>query len=181
MNTVSYFLCPYTNFITIIVVSRRSHHPYVININGLMWDCYINTALVMALDELLSICGHAYSLDLGRIACTQAHSRITDIAIAGLRLWQDPVTNGWSRNVCECVALPIWICIIFNGIIIVTICIIIIIIMWQFYVRSLTCLLKLIPTLSTLWVHLLFCSGGRNNNDNILYAIPKVISYAHIP
>ena len=24
--------------------------------------------------------------------------------------------------------------------------------------------------------HLLFCSGGRNNNDNILYAIPKVIS-----
>ena len=125
MNTVSYFLCPYTNFITIIVVSRRSHHPYVININGLMWDCYINTALVTALDELLSICGHAYSLDLGRIACTQAHSRITDIAIAGLRLWQDPVTNDWSRNACECVALPIWICIIFNGIIIVTICIII--------------------------------------------------------
>ena len=42
----------------------------------------------MALDELLSICGHAYSLDLGRITCTQAHSRITDIdhrtpAVAG--------------------------------------------------------------------------------------------------
>ena len=84
--------------------------------------------------------------------------------------------DAWSGTMCECVAFPIWTCIIFKGIIIVTICIIII--MWQFYVRSLTRLQY--QTHSRIWVHLLFCSGGRNNNDNILYAIPKVISWAHI-
>ena len=78
------------------------------------------------------------------------------------------VTNAWSGTMCECVALPIWTCIIFKGIIIVTVCIIIII-MWQFYVRSLTRLQY--QTHSRIWVHLLFCSGGRNDNDNILYVV----------
>ena len=49
-----------------------------------------------------SICGHAYSLDLGRIACTQAHSRITDIAR------RTPAVAGPcdERLIWECV----WVC-----------------------------------------------------------------------
>ena len=46
--------------------------------------------------------------------------------------------------------------------------------MRQSHAKSFTCLSKLSPALGTLWVHLLYCSGGRKNNHK-LYAILKVL------
>ena len=46
--------------------------------------------------------------------------------------------------------------------------------MQQSHAKSFTCLSKLSPALGTLWVHLLYCSGGRKNNHK-LYAILKVL------
>ena len=107
------------------------------------------------------------------------HIPASPIPIAGPRLWEDPVTNGWSGNMCECVALPLWTCIIFKGIIIVTICIIII--MWQFYVKSLTRLFKLIPTLSTLWLHYIVCHPQGNQLSSHPIEGPISIFFVSIP
>ena len=149
-----------------------SLHISVIYANGLMWA----VAFTAHKWWKWMCCMRVLFSWFGAGLLTFRHSPGSPISLTGLRLWQDPVARSWSGAACV-LRSPMNMH-YFNVIIIITI---LIIIMWQFYVKSLTRLFKLIPVLSALWLHLLFCFGGRNNKDDILFAIPNVISLAHIP